>query len=327
MCNLVLHILIFVFLPKKNDYKLRHFINVMSDNFEKENNNTYQYLFLENELKTYSRVNQAVLGFSFITFIFLISKIVLYIFYIEKEKDIIYFIITIKIMFEFINWSMALSIADKVNKMRKDDEIKACTNSIKSGIVKVIVLITINFILCVIEVILVYISDVNTEIRYISKYVEIKKFDNNDLSERNQIINVKKKITLKEIKCENFEIKKDKNSNNNELIKLYKELQSKYEEISELKSLNPYNLKKGEQLYSIVFLSSDYHIVNNFSLICKNTDPFSKIEQTLYDKFPLLKETDNNFNLVNGIVVNRYKTLEENNIRSGDVIQLCKLNF
>lgn len=96
-------------------------------------------------------------------------------------------------MFEFINWSMALSIADKVNKMRKDDEIKACTNSIKSGIVKVIVLITINFILCVIEVILVYISDVNTEIRYISKYVEIKKFDNNDLSERNQIINVKKK--------------------------------------------------------------------------------------------------------------------------------------
>lgn len=327
MCNLVLHILIFVFLPKKNDYKLSHFKNVMSDNIEKVNDNTNQYLILENELKTSSRVNQAVLGFSIIIFIFLIFKTGLYIFFIVGEEQVLIFILIIfEFLLEFINWSMALSIAAKVNKLRKDDEIKACTNAIKSGIVKVIVLITINLLLYIIESILVNISNVNniTEIKYITKYIEEKKVDNNNLSERNQIINVKKIITFEKINCVNFEIK---NSDKNELIKLYKELQSKNEEISELKSLNPYNLKIGEQLYSLVFLSNDYQIVNNFSLICKNTDPFTKVEQALYDKFPSLKETDINFNIVDGIVVNRYKTLEENKIKSGDVIQLCKLNF
>ena len=127
--------------------------------------------------------------------------------------------------------------------------------------------------------------------------------------------------------CEKFEIKNyNENLDKDELIKLYKEIHKKNEEISELKSLNPYNLKKGEQLYSIVFLSNDYTIINNFSLICKNTDPFSKLEQTLYDKFPILKETEINFNIVNGNVVNRFKTLEENNIISGNVIQICKLD-
>jgi hypothetical protein len=328
MCNLVLHILIFVFLPKKNDYKLSHFKNVMSDNIEKVNDNTNQYLILENELKTSSRVNQAVLGFSIIIFIFLIFKTGLYIFFIVGEEQVLIFIIiAFEFLLEFINWSMALSIAAKVNKLRKDDEIKACTNAIKSGIVKVIVLITIHFIVYILEIILLCQSDVKS-----TEYVEEKKDDNNGLSDRNRIINVKKKITLEKIKSENFEIKNsyknsDKNSDKNELIKLYKELKSKNEEISELKSLNPYNLKKGEKLYSIVFLSTEYQIVNNFSLICKNTDPFTKVEQTLYDKFPSLKETDINFNIVDGIVVNRYKTLEENKIKSGDVIQLCKLNF
>ena len=242
-----------------------------------------------------------------------------------EEQVLIFIIIAFEFLLEFINWSMALSIAAKVNKLRKDDEIKACTNAIKSGIVKVIVLITINLPLYIIEFILVNISNVNniTEIKYITEYKE-KKGENNDETERSQIINVKKKITFEKINCVNFEIK---NSNKNELIKLYKELQSKNEEISELKSLNPYNLKIGEQLCSLVFLSNDYQIVNNFSLICKNTDPFTKVEQALYDKFPSLKETDINFNIVDGIVVNRYKTLEENKIKSGDVIQLCKLNF
>jgi hypothetical protein len=177
MCNLVLHILIFVFLPKKNDYKLSHFKNVMSDNIEKVNDNTNQYLILENELKTSSRVNQAVLGFSIILFIILIIKITIYIFLAREVEILIIIIILFEFVFEFINWSMSLSIAAKVNKMRKDDEIKACTNAIKSGIVKVIILITISLILYIIEFILLYISDVNsnTETKYVTEYEKKKK--------------------------------------------------------------------------------------------------------------------------------------------------------
>lgn len=211
--------------------------------------------------------------------------------------------------------------------------MKTCTDAIKSGIVKVIVLITTHFILYILEIILLCLTPIshdNYENQSISKNSENekeeKKDNNNGLSERIQIINVKKN-ELKIMNCEKFEIKNyNENLDKDELIKLYKEIQKKNEEISELKSLNPYNLKKGEQLYSIVFLSNDYTIINNFSLICKNTDPFSKLEQTLYDKFPILKETEINFNIVNGNVVNRFKTLEENNIISGNVIQICKLD-
>lgn len=211
--------------------------------------------------------------------------------------------------------------------------MKTCTDAIKSGIVKVIVLITTHFILYILEIILLCLTPIshdNYENQSISKNSENekeeKKDNNNGLSERIQIINVKKN-ELKIMNCEKFEIKNyNENLDKDELIKLYKEIQKKNEEISELKSLNPYNLKKGEQLYSIVFLSNDYTIINNFSLICKNTDPFSKLEQTLYDKFPILKETEINFNIVNRNVVNRFKTLEENNIISGNVIQICKLD-
>ena len=79
-------------------------------------------------------------------------------------------------------------------------------------------------------------------------------------------------------------------------------------------------------MYTLVFLSTEYPIINNFSLICKNTDPFSKIEQELYDKFLDLKENQINFNLVNGIVINRFKTLQENKIKSGNIIQICKMD-
>ena len=174
ICNLFINILIFVFLPKKNDYKLSHFENVIS---EKVNDNTSQYLILENELKTSSRVNQAVLGFSIILFIILIIKITIYIFYTTEVEISIFILIFFEFMFEFINWSMALSIAAKVNKLRKDDEIKACTNAIKSGIVKVIVLITIHFIVYILEIILLNKSDAKsiTKIKYVTIYKEKKK--------------------------------------------------------------------------------------------------------------------------------------------------------
>lgn len=123
--NIFLRILIFVYLPKKNNYKLKHFTNVMSDNFGQLNNNTNntnQYLILENQLKTSSRVNQAVLGFSIIIFILLILMIALFIFNICNE-DAVFFIIIIKFFFELINWSMALSIVAKVNRIRKDENL------------------------------------------------------------------------------------------------------------------------------------------------------------------------------------------------------------
>ena len=42
---------------------------------------------------------------------------------------------------------MTLAIVAKINKIRKGKDIIICTDEIKSGIVKVIIILTINFIL------------------------------------------------------------------------------------------------------------------------------------------------------------------------------------
>ena len=78
----------------------------------------------------------------------------------------------------------------------------------------------------------------------------------------------------------------------------------------------------GEKVISVLFKSSDQNLI--YSLPCKNTTPFVKIEEQLYDEFPEYKETDNYF-LVNGNKVKRFKTIDENNIKNGKPIILYKM--
>ena len=91
------------------------------------------------------------------------------------------------------------------------------------------------------------------------------------------------------------------------------------------KELNNYNnnpfkeILPGEKVIAVSFKSSDGKI--EFCFPCKNTTPFVKIEEKLYDEYPEYKETDNYF-LVNGSKVKRFKTIEENNIKSGNTIYL-----
>ena len=97
----------------------------------------------------------------------------------------------------------------------------------------------------------------------------------------------------------------------NEIRELNKELKSKY----------PFELSKGEKLMAIIFISLDENI--HSTIICKNTDPFTKIEEMLYEIYPDYKESENNF-LANGHRVIKSKTLEQNNIHNNDIIILEK---
>ena len=84
------------------------------------------------------------------------------------------------------------------------------------------------------------------------------------------------------------------------------------------------NLKKfflGEKIISVLFTSSDYKVT--YSLPCKDTTLFVKMEEKLYEEFPEYKETDNYF-LVNGNKVKRFKTIKENNIKNGKPVLLYK---
>ena len=85
------------------------------------------------------------------------------------------------------------------------------------------------------------------------------------------------------------------------------------------KSKLPFDLSKEENLMTINIKSVD-QIIHN-SIICKNTDNFSRIENCLYEKYPCYKKTNLCF-LLNGTIVDTEKTLDYNKIKDNDLITL-----
>ena len=74
----------------------------------------------------------------------------------------------------------------------------------------------------------------------------------------------------------------------------------------------------------VIFQSTDSKI--HYALICKNTDKFNMIENMLYDKYPEYIENENFFT-VNGIKINRFKTMEQNKIKYSDIIILNRYDM
>ena len=93
----------------------------------------------------------------------------------------------------------------------------------------------------------------------------------------------------------------------------------KIKELETKLSRFPFTLEEGEELMSIMFVSSEQKLY--YSTICKNTDGFRKIEEELYKKFPQYFENDITFRL-NGKKINRFKTLGENGIKNNDIIEM-----
>ena len=170
------------------------------------------------------------------------------------------------------------------------------------------------------------------------KNKRIKALENELIEEKNknkksETINMNLKKDLdKEIKKYN-DLKKELDNYKASQKKLEKEAKEslietiieKDKEIKELKlklSRLPFVLEEGEKLMSIIFISSDQKL--HFSVICKNTDKFHKIEGQLYESFPEYSENDNFF-ILNGKKINRYKTLEENGIKNNDIIILNEI--
>ena len=97
-----------------------------------------------------------------------------------------------------------------------------------------------------------------------------------------------------------------------EINALKKQIDIKEDDL--VKTINP-----GEKVIAALFVSTDQQIT--YSIACKNTTLFVKLEEKLYDKYPQYKNTDNYF-LYNGNRVRRFKTIGENNIESGEKITL-----
>ena len=123
------------------------------------------------------------------------------------------------------------------------------------------------------------------------------------------------------------QIKDLRNSQNQKenLINSYKDnISQLYQKIDELKdelSRYPLKLLKGEKLIFVIFTSSDEMIL--YSVLCKNTEQFIKLEEKLYNNYPEYSGSHNVF-MVNGKKINKLKTLDEIKIKDSDNIILIK---
>ena len=161
----------------------------------------------------------------------------------------------------------------------------------------------------------------------LSTDLNIEKNNNLLLSQRikelEKIINIKGDkessdiIKQKNLLNELNEKLKNININNDKFNELLEEIRIKDKIISNY----PIQLLDGEKLISVIFVSSDQKI--HYSIICKNTDKFNNIENKLYDAYPELIQSENNF-LVNGKLINKYKSLDFNNIKNNDIIMVMK---
>ena len=78
-----------------------------------------------------------------------------------------------------------------------------------------------------------------------------------------------------------------------------------------------------EKIIAINFISIGHNI--NLPMACKKTDIFLTIEKKLFDEYPVLK-SKKLYYIANGDVINRYISLEQNNIKSGNSILINEVN-
>ena len=145
---------------------------------------------------------------------------------------------------------------------------------------------------------------------------------NIEIENKKKLIDINE-LLIKEIKKFNdsININEDKNISNLDKDITIKQL---YKDIDELKnklSLYPFELSKGEKAISVIFSSLDENIL--YSIICKNTEKFIKLEEKLYKDYPEYSKFVNYF-MINGIRVDKMKTLDENKIKDSDIIILIK---
>ena len=154
-----------------------------------------------------------------------------------------------------------------------------------------------------------------------NKYNELLNLLNEEKNKNKKLL---EELNNEKIKVKNLndKLKKYENSNN-EYIKKIKKLEelveSKNIEIKNLKNDNNVvtTKKSGEKIIAIFFTSTlqDIHM----PIPCKYTDTFVKIEEKIYNEYPKYKDY-NTYLTVNGNVIKRFKTLEENGIKSGNTI-------
>ena len=152
----------------------------------------------------------------------------------------------------------------------------------------------------------------------------IEKQKNNN-KEENIIIKLKDENKILNNKLNDYNTLKQKIKNlENEINNKNKEIQNyilQIKNINENKNGITSFIPDKEKIISVLFMTQGNNDIFNYSMACKNTDLFVRLEERLYNDFPKYKNYNTFFKVdVNGIL--RFKTIEENGIKNNDIISV-----
>ena len=133
-------------------------------------------------------------------------------------------------------------------------------------------------------------------------------------SENKELIDLKSQINTYNINIQN--LKNSLKEKDSIISKLKNELENMNKNIIKKKEF-----VKRDDIVVVNFSSMDQKI--NFAIPSIGTDIFAEIEEKLYQEFPEYRESNNYF-LLNGKEILRFKTINENKIKSGRPIILVK---
>ena len=136
-------------------------------------------------------------------------------------------------------------------------------------------------------------------------------------------------LKLKEIKIQKKELQKEYENNkfeelNQEITYLTEQLKLKNNEIDDLKAKTQNKKLEDpecniDDLIVVHFRPTDYSFKKGIK--CSINDTFAKVEEKLYQNYNELRNTNNSFKH-NEKPILRFKTLNENNIKNFDEIEL-----
>ena len=137
--------------------------------------------------------------------------------------------------------------------------------------------------------------------------------------ENNNLKNINKKLNEEIISLKQYK----------EQIKLLKyQINKKNIEIQNYQLNNNYkddigitSIKPGEVVLALSFVSMGNQDIGHYAVVCKNTDLFVRLEEKLYNEYPQFKNYETYFE-VKTKRIKRFKTLDENKIKNGDIINV-----
>ena len=166
-----------------------------------------------------------------------------------------------------------------------------------------------------------------------------------EISNNNEIDNLRRE--LKDEKNKNKKLQDTINNLNNTINQLKQEhyteinkLTEKNKELEKLleeknKEINDYifklsnssnneqliSVKTGDKIIAVLFMTQGSQDIFNYTMACKTSDLFVRLEERLYHDFPKYRNYETFF-MVNTRRIFRFKTLEENKIKNNNIISL-----